>query len=110
MKLPGVITYCLSGGKTGDVIEPIPALLDIHPSVHIVIGHPDMNDLMSRQSIKLHYELESLVSTVESLGMRCVLSGPTPTMNKISECFSCLLVCHTFVCKILLLQLDLVLF
>ncbi len=29
LKLPGVTTYCLSGGKTADFIELIPALLDL---------------------------------------------------------------------------------
>lgn len=43
---------------------------------------------MTRQSIKLHDELESLALTIESLGKRCVLSGPTPVMSKGSERFS----------------------
>ncbi len=49
---------------------------------------------MARQSIKLHHELESLVSIVECLGRRCVLSGPTPCMTKSSERFSRLFSLH----------------
>ena len=94
VKLPGAVTYCLSGGKTSDFIELIPALLDFHPSVHTVLVHMGMNDVMSRQSHRLHYELESLVSTVESLGRRCVLSGPLPCMSKSSERFSPLFSLH----------------
>ena len=45
--------------------EPIPAILDIHSTVHTVIVHSGTNDVMSRKSSKLHYELESLISTVE---------------------------------------------
>ncbi|KAL7381650.1 hypothetical protein ABVT39_008840 [Epinephelus coioides] len=63
VRLPGAITYCLSGAKTDDLIELIPTLLDIYPSVHAVISHSGTNDVMSRQSTKLHYELESLVTT-----------------------------------------------
>lgn len=33
---PSAITYCLSGGKTADLVELIPALLDIYPSLHTV--------------------------------------------------------------------------
>ena len=61
-----------------DFIELVPALLDIHPSVHTVISHSGTNDIMSRQSIKLHYDLESLATSVESLRRRFILSGPTP--------------------------------
>ena len=32
-----------------DFIELVPALLDIHPSVHTVISHSGPNDVMSRQ-------------------------------------------------------------
>uniref|UniRef100_A0A667WT91 SGNH hydrolase-type esterase domain-containing protein n=1 Tax=Myripristis murdjan TaxID=586833 RepID=A0A667WT91_9TELE len=96
VKLPGAITYCLSGGKTADFIELIPALLDIHPSVLTVIAHTGTNDVMSRQSTKLHYELESLASTVESLGRRCVLSGPTPVFMRSSERFSRLFSLHSW--------------
>ena len=49
---------------------------------------------LSRQSIKLHYELEYLVFTVESLGRRYVLFGPTPTMTKSSERFNRLFSLH----------------
>ncbi len=92
--LPGSITYCLSGGKTTDFIELIPTIIDLHPSVHHVLLHMGTNDVMSRQSVKLHHDLESLVNTVESLGKICVLSGPIPTLSKSSELFSHLYSLH----------------
>lgn len=92
--LPGSITYCLSGGKTTDFIELIPSIIDLHPSVHHVLLHVGTNDVMARQSVKLHHDLESLVSTVESLGKICVLSGPIPTLSKSSERFSRLYSLH----------------
>ena len=94
VRLPGAITYCFSGGKTTDFIELIPALLDIHPSVHTVISHSGTNDVMSRQSSKLYYDLESLATTVESLGRRFIFSGPTPSVSKSSEHFSRLYSLH----------------
>lgn len=90
-----MLTYCLSGGKKTDFIELIPAVLDIHPSVHTVIVHTGRNYVMSKQSIKLQFELDSLASIVESLGRRCILSGPTP-MSKGSEHFSCLFNLHVW--------------
>ena len=71
----------------------IPALLDIHP-LSTPIVPAGTNYVMSRECIKLHYELESLASTLESLGKRCVLSGPIPTMTKSSERFSRLFNLH----------------
>ncbi|CAK6952975.1 ubiquitin carboxyl-terminal hydrolase 47-like isoform X2 [Scomber scombrus] len=68
LRLHGAVTCCVSRGKTADFIELIPVLLDIHPSVHTVIVHSGTNDVMSRQSTRLYYELESLTTTVESLG------------------------------------------
>ena len=94
LALPGAITYCLSGGKTSDLIELIPTLLDIHPTVHTVIAHSGCNDVMSRQSSKLHRDLESLCCTVESLGKRCIISGPIPNASRNSERFSRLYSLH----------------
>ncbi|XP_073320704.1 uncharacterized protein [Pagrus major] len=94
--LPGSITYCLSGGITTDFIELIPVLIDLHPSVHTVLLHTGTNDVMSRRSCKLYHDLESLIHTVESLGKRCVLSGPIPTLLKSSERFSRLFSLHTW--------------
>jgi hypothetical protein len=94
--LPGSITYCLSGGITTDFIEWIPVLIDLHPSVHTVLLHTGTNDVMSRRSCKLYLDLESLIHTVESLGKRCVLSGPIPTLLKSSERFSRLFSLHTW--------------
>lgn len=79
-----------------------------HSTIHTVIVHSGTNDDMSRQSSKLHYELESLTSTVESLGRRCVLSGPTLTVTKSSNALSVFSIC-TCGCKVSVLQLDLVL-
>lgn len=92
--LPGSVTFCLSGGKTADLIELTPALIDLHLSAHTVLLHTGTNDVMSRQSLKLHHDLESLVNTVESLGKICVLSGPVPTLLKSSECCSHLFSLH----------------
>lgn len=92
--LPGAVTYCLSGGKTADFIELIPVLLDFHPSIHTVISHSGTNDVMSRHSIKLHHDLESLATTVECLGRRFILSGPIPSLSKSSERFSRLFSLH----------------
>ncbi|KAL7398411.1 hypothetical protein ABVT39_009423 [Epinephelus coioides] len=92
--LPGSITYCLSGGKTTDFVELMPSIIDLHPTVQTVLIHAGTNDVMSRQSTQLHYDLESLVNTVESLGKICVLSGPIPTMLKSSERFSRLFSLH----------------
>ena len=94
VNLPGAVTYCLSGGKTADFIELIPILLDFHPSIHTVISHSGTNDVMSRHSSKLHYDLESLAITVESLGRRFILSGPIPSLSKSSERFSRLFSLH----------------
>ncbi len=60
LTLPGAITYCLSGGKTADFIELIPALLDINHTIHTVTLHTGYNDIMARQSSKLHNNLKSL--------------------------------------------------
>ena len=94
--LPGVLTYTLSGGRTADFIELIPALFDIHPLVHTVIIHTGTNDVMSRESSRLYAELSSLAITVQSLGRRCVLSGPIPDMFNSSERFSRVLNLHTW--------------
>ena len=59
VELPCAITYCLSGGKTTDFIELTPALLDVLASVHTVLWHKDTNEVMLRQSTKLHSDLES---------------------------------------------------
>lgn len=79
LTLPGAITYCLSGGKVVDLIELIPTLIDLHPTVNIVLAHVGTNDVMARNSSKLHADLESLCYTIESLGKCCLLSGPIPT-------------------------------
>lgn len=93
VNLPGAVTYCLSGGKTADFIELIPVLLDFHPSIHTVISHSGTNDVMTRHSIKLHHDLESLATTVESLGKNFLFSGPIPSLSK-SERFSRLFSLH----------------
>ena len=96
LKLPGAFTYCLSGGKTEDFNEIIPALLDVHPSVHTVIIHTGTNDVMSRKPFKLHDQLVLLVDTVQSLGKRCVLSGPLGDLYNNCERFSRVLSLHTW--------------
>ena len=91
---PGAITYSISGGKVQDCIKQIALLLECHPSVHTVIVHTGMCDVMSRQSTKLQLEFECLTSTVENLGRTCVLSGPIPTLRHGSERFSKLFSLH----------------
>ena len=94
IKLPCGITYCFSGCKVSDFSLHIPALLDRHPTVHTVIVHVGTNDIMSRQSIKLQSDFESLTLTLESLGKTCILTGPIPSPGKGSERFSRLLSLH----------------
>uniref|UniRef100_A0A671TMH6 SGNH hydrolase-type esterase domain-containing protein n=1 Tax=Sparus aurata TaxID=8175 RepID=A0A671TMH6_SPAAU len=94
LTLPGAITYCLSGGKVVYIVELIPTLIDLHPSVKFVLAHVGTNDVMARNSSKLHADLESLCYTVESLGRRCLMSGPIPTFSKNSERFSRLFSLH----------------
>ena len=77
-----------------DLIELIQMLIDLHPTVNIVIAHVGTNDVMARKSSKLHAELESLCYTIESLGKWCLLSGPIPTLSKNSERFSRLFGLH----------------
>ena len=88
VKLPRAVNYVLSGGKTTDFIEMIPALLDVHHEVHTVFIHTGTNDEMNRQNAKLHADLKALVVTIQSLGRRCVLSGPIPALYKSDEYFS----------------------
>ena len=82
LTLPGAITYCLSGGKVVDLIELIPTLIDLHPTVNIILAHVGTNDVMKRNSRKLQADLESVCCTIESLGKCCLLSGPIPTLSK----------------------------
>ncbi len=88
LTLPGAITYCLSGGKVNDLIELIPTLIDLHPTVNFVLMNVGANDIMARNSSKLHADLESLCYTTESLGRGCIMSGPIPNLSKNSERFS----------------------
>lgn len=66
-----------------DFSELIPARIDFHPSVNTVIVHTGTND-----------ELESLSSTIESLGRHRVLSGLIPTLSGSTERFSRLFKCR----------------
>ena len=56
--------------------------------MHTVIVNTGCNDVMNRECSKLHAELSSLVTTIESLGKKCVLSGPIPDLFNKSERFS----------------------
>ena len=70
--LPGAITYCLSGGKIAEMIELAPTLVELHPTINFVILHVCTNDVMRKQSIQMQNDMESLCTTIESLGKRCV--------------------------------------
>lgn len=94
--LPRAVTYCVSGGRIIDISKLIPTLLDVHPNVNIVIAHVGTNDVMARNSLKLQRELETLCFTVESLGKRCIMSGPIPFNSTHSERFSRLLSLHNW--------------
>jgi len=98
VKLPGCITYCLSNGRIGDFIKLLPKLLHSHTSVKIVIVHTGTNEIMDRQSARLHLELEELSFQIESLGKRCILSGPLPSPSMGSEYFSRLYGLHQWLC------------
>lgn len=94
--LPGAITYSISGGKVSDISQLIPALLDWHPSINIVIIHVGTNDVMARSSLRLQDELETLCFTIESIGKRCIMSGPIPFNSNQSERFSRLYSLHNW--------------
>ncbi|XDV10990.1 hypothetical protein PO909_000066 [Leuciscus waleckii] len=91
IKLPACITYCLSNGKIGDFIKLLPKL-------KIVIIHTGINEIMDRQSARLHSDLEELCFQIESLGKRCILSGPFPSPSMGSEYFSRLYGLHQWLC------------
>ena len=63
IQIPCGITYCFSGCKVSNVSLHIPALLDRYPTVHTVTVHVG-NEVMSRQSIKLQSNFESLTLTL----------------------------------------------
>uniref|UniRef100_A0A3B4U6Q4 SGNH hydrolase-type esterase domain-containing protein n=1 Tax=Seriola dumerili TaxID=41447 RepID=A0A3B4U6Q4_SERDU len=86
LTLPGAITYCLS--------ELIPTLIDLHPTVNIVLTNVGTNDATDKNSSKLQADPDSLCYTIESLGKRCLMSGPIPTFSKNSERFSRLFSLH----------------
>lgn len=70
------------------MIEFLPTLLDLHPTVSVIITHMDGNDVMMRNSLRMQADMESLCYTIESLGKRCIVLGPIPTTSKKSERFS----------------------
>ena len=94
--IPSAITYCIPGGRVIDISHLIPSLLNRHSSVNTVIAHVGTNDVMARNSVKLQNELETLCLTVESLGKRCIMSGPIPLSSSNSERFSRLHSLHTW--------------
>lgn len=94
VKIPCGITYCFSGFRILDVLEHAPAIVEQHPSVHTVIIHVGANDVMKRQSERLRSDFETLITTVEGLGKKCILSGPIPSMGRGSERFSRLFGLH----------------
>lgn len=50
LTLLGAITCCLSGGKVPDLTEFIPTLIDLHPTVNVVLMHVGTNNVMARNS------------------------------------------------------------
>lgn len=94
VKLPGAITYCLSGGKTTDFIELIAVLLDIHPSVLLLYIFVQM---MWCLDSPLNFIMKSSLWPVQwSLGRLCILSGPAPIFTRGSERFSRLFSLHSW--------------
>lgn len=93
-KLPACITYCVNYGKVSDITSLLPKILEIHPSVTMIIIHAGANNVMERQSARLHREFEELCFKIESLGKRCIISGPIPSPVHGSECFSRLFSLH----------------
>ena len=53
VNIPNTITYSFSGGKVQNCVKLLPLFIECHPSVHTVIVHAGMCDVMSRQSMKL---------------------------------------------------------
>lgn len=92
--LPGALTYCLSSGKIAYFIELSSMLIEAHPSGQTVKIDTGTSYIMSRQSIKLQHNTESLILTIKSLGKHCLLSGLILTMATISEHLSCLFSLH----------------
>ncbi|KAK0133571.1 hypothetical protein N1851_030896 [Merluccius polli] len=48
VKLPACITYCVNDGKVSDIISLLPKILEIHPSVTMIIIHVGANNIMER--------------------------------------------------------------
>lgn len=86
--IPNGITYSFSGAKVIDILYRIPSIIERHPSAHIVIVHCGVNDLRCRQSFKLRQEYELLITTIQSLGKTCIVSGLIPTLRRGMEMFS----------------------
>jgi len=82
IRLPEAITYSLSDGKVSDFVLLLPKLLDLHPSVKKIIVHAGANDVMDRQSAKLHQDFENLCSKADSLGKQLIISGPIPLPSR----------------------------
>lgn len=84
----GSVHFCLSDCKLS------PMLIELRPSVYIVILYAGANDAMSRQSIKSQCNIESLASTIDNLCKHCLESGLFLTMSIRSEHFSCCFSLH----------------
>ena len=69
-----------------------------HTSVKIVIIHTGNNEMMFRQSAKLHLDLEEICFLIETLGKRCIVSGPLPSPSMGSEYISRLYGLHQWLC------------
>ena len=63
-------------------------LVELHPTINFVILHVCTNDIMRKQSTQMQNDMESLCTTIESLGKRCVISDPFPTLSNKTEHFS----------------------
>lgn len=94
VELPTAVTYCINGGKVEVFSGIVPLLLNQHPSVKFVIIHAGANDVMDRQSEKLHEDFENLCISILDLGKCCILSGPIPSLHTNNERFSRLFSLH----------------
>lgn len=94
IELPAAVSYCINGGKVEVFSDIVPLLLKQHPSVKFVIIHAGANDVMDRQSEKLHQDFENLCMLIQELGKCCILSGPIPFLSTNSERFSRLFSLH----------------
>ena len=72
--------HLLSNGRIGDFIQLLPKLLHSHTSVKIVIIHTGTNEIMDRESAKLHLDLENYVFKCKPWESTAFYQVPSPLL------------------------------